>query len=329
MKTALGWLGSTVACFGLLALTSGCEVSDCSDEETDSNGTCIQAESQTRFVNPDSITDSTPWTSGTPVTIDGEYGHIVVRADAAGDAVSLDLEGFSYRGASKETEARAEIADNLKFSIGSDGTGVLVKTFTEGTHGSNLGANIIVHIPPSFDSELVIRNRADGSIGNFEEFDIDVDSAGAATLVDQRTDSDIGECDLLGGPSVVSTRMNCGNFVRVLDVSDNVTISTRSGTVLDDGVQLNVASVSASATGGTVETEDGTIAATFPVGGNFSIQALAATQGNVSIDAAAGCTVEEAAPGSKTVTCGTGGPNYVLTAGKDSLGDSNVNIRFE
>ena len=330
MKTALGWLALTTA-IALVPLTSGCEVSDCDEEtgaEQNNDGACVQAESLTRYVG-DPIVKSSSYTAGASLSVEGHFGEVKVIGGAASDEVKVTFELFSYRGHTKEVEAREDIANHLKTDVTTDAAGaVLVKTWKEGESGSSLGANMVIELPTNFSGLLKVINYGNGNVATHREFDIDLDTVGGATSLDVHADSDLSDCFIDAAPSVTDSKVNCGGFVRLLNVSDNVFITTRSGTVIDDAVQLKLASV-ADGSSGEINTVDGTVAATFPLGGSYSIQAFSPEEGTVSVDPATGCETQEAAPGSKTVTCGSGGPLYKITAGTDSLGESNINLKFE
>jgi hypothetical protein len=136
----------------------------------------------------------------------------------------------------------------------------------------------------------------------------------------------LGSCTLAGAPSVTTTNVTCDGTTKVFNVSDNVTIHT-TGLETDNAVELSIASISDTATGGTIDSEDGSIVLTLPSAGNYSVAAQSPTQGTVDFGTApAGCNVQTAgdAGNSATLTCNSAGANYAVTAGTDGLGDSNI-----
>jgi len=157
-----------------------------------------------------------------------------------------------------------------------------------------------------------------------------VNSVGQGIALDVRTGSDLGECKIQAAASVTNSEVHCGDLVELWDVSDRVNVSTKDSNVIDDAISVRLAGVSAGSPGGTITSQDGTINLWLPFGQLFSVQAQSAADGLVNVNGTpAECSVAEAAATSKTLSCGTGGPNYVVTAGTDTLGDGDVNLHFE
>lgn len=322
MKTALRSLGLLTFSAFLLAGSTGCEAA-CTDDP-DTGGTTCTGKSLTKFTG-DPVNKTAEWTPGTDIKIESNFGEITV-IQGASNTVEVTYEPFSYRAHDAEPEARDDIALHFKTEEIGDANGVIVKHFRDGG-GSSLGANMTVKIPPNFDGKLWVTNHGNGDVSNDDGFDADVDFVGNAFALEVRANADIGSCHIQGAPSVKHSVVDCGDFVRLNDVSDHVNIRTRFGANTDDAVNFRIVSVSPDAPDSIIETEDGTVAADFPATGNYSIQAHT-TQGVVSVGDTS-CGVQVASEGSKTVTCGSGGPNYVINAGKDSLGDSHVNLAFK
>lgn len=325
MKTVLGFLGLVTMGTFLLAGTSGCEVA-CAEDEEKKGTTCV-AKSLTKF-NGQPGQDSATWTAGGDITVDGVFGNIEVIADSPDNTVSVTFTPFSYRGHDQEADAIRDMEEALKTEAVESGGGVLVRSWREGTHGSSLGAQMVVHIPSSFDAKLIVINRGEGNVSSDLDFDVKLGSVGAAKALDVSTGSDLGACNIYGAPSVTQSDVHCGEHVWLRDVSDSVNVSTKFGAVIDEAIFIDFASISAGS-GGTITSEDGDINLVLPAGNVFSIQAQSSEGGVVEVvNNPAECGVEVAAETSKTLSCGAGGPNYVVTAGVDSLGESNVKLEF-
>jgi hypothetical protein len=324
MKTALGLLCCLGLGVSLLAATSGCEVACAKDEET--KGTTCVAKSLNRFIGKE-FTKSAEWQAGGDINIDGVLGKITL-VEGAGTQVSVTFTPFSYRAHDGEESARSDIEDALKTEVVSVGADVSVKSWRDGG-GSGTGAIMVVTIPAGFDGTLTIRNRGNGPIGNEGEFNITANAVGQARALDV-SGSTLSKCVLYAAPSVKSSRVHCDKLVQLENVSDWVEISTTSGTVIGDAVKLRIASVAPGTPESTVTTQDGTISATFPAAGDYTIQAYSPKRGTVSVDPLGHCEiVEPQTDASKTLTCGAGGPTYKLTAGEDSLGDSDIYLEIQ
>jgi hypothetical protein len=324
MKTALSLLGILSVGAFVIAGTAGCEAACTEDEET--GGTRCEGKSLTYFTDPATeINKSAAWSAGGTVAINGEFGKITVKSGAA-DTVGAHFVPFSYRAYDKKDAAMADLA-LVRGDVVANGDGVDVTGWVDGTHGSNTGAHITVTLPPNFDGALIVKNRGDGSVSSHKEFDVTVDFVGQASLLDVRTNSKLGDCRISGSASVVKSEVHCGSFVRLHGVSDFVNVSTRFGAVIGDAIDVKLASIS-SAGGGSLQSVDGSIVLSVPSGGVYSVQAVSSAGGTVQVNPAADCSVEAAAETSKTLSCGTGGPNYTVTAGTDSVGDSNVTLNF-
>jgi hypothetical protein len=76
-----------------------------------------------------------------------------------------------------------------------------------------------------------------------------------------------------------------------------------------------MAGVSPNSRGGSITSASGTIAATFPMAGGFTIDAQSPVQGSVQEGAVpTACQVEAKSASAKTVRCGAG-PTYQIVAG--------------
>ena len=314
------YLGSSVVrlavLFGALLGASGCELQECETEEGES---ALCAKSLTRFVGEEER-ETLPYTNGTNLTVNGIYGEINLFAGTAGE-VEVVFEPFNYRAHDAEDAARDELENNFDRSFElSSGTLVVTTGRHDATNG--LGSNIDVYLPPEFDGAIVVRNDSDGPVNPGK---IDVEYVGEAWSVDVSTD-DLGDCNIDGADSVVSTRAHCDGAITVTGVSDEVDIAS---TGLSGDVAVVMTAIASAESGGSIMTEDGDIDLTFPAGAEFTVQAQSTEDGSVSassLDEA--CIGDVAADSAKSYTCGEGGPNFVVTAGTDGVGPSSVTLRL-
>lgn len=321
MKTAVRFL--TLITLGIVATTAatGCEVSECADDETeDSDGTCVQAESLVEYKGTPE-TQQVVWVAGTPVTIDGINGDIRVEIGSQTDTVDVEIQPYTYRGASKKEQAIQEINDHLVVEAGGD---VNLITVTTGRSGDapNLGADLVIRLPAGFDAALDVRNRGDGTIDPGE---VELRSVGGATSLNVRNDSGIGDCSVASAPSVTSLTVDCESSIEVTGASGTVNVF---GKGLNSDISVQITSIVAGG-GGEIATEDGDITMFLPSAGDYSVQATA-LEGAVSVGSVpAACNLQTAGETGKTVTCGAGGPNYVVNAGTDCVGDCNISLNFQ
>ncbi len=272
MNRAFSLLG--VALLGAFALStaSGCEVACAEDEETQ-GGTCV-AKSLTRF-NGSDVTKTATWTAGGSIDVNGVYGDITVE-DSGTSELQVVFKPFSYRAHDAKDAAVDEMNHNLDLNI-QDGGNVTITSARNG--GSNgLGAAILVRLPSSFDGTLNIHNHGSGPIN---PGDVNVKYVGSSPAVTINNDK-LGSCTLNGAPTVTTTNVTCDGSTKVFNVADNVTIHT-TGLETDNAVELSIASISDTATGGTIDSEDGSIVLTLPSTGNYSVQAQSPTQGTVDL----------------------------------------------
>ena len=330
MKHILGTLA-----LGLMTLTlvgaSGCKLAECPDNEQESSeGTCIQGKSLTKFDGTD-VPKTVPYQAGGSVTISAVYGNVTVEGGAAAGTVEVIFKPFDFEAYDEKELATRQMNEDLDLKI-QDGANIDVIAARKGDPTNGLGTSITVKLPPEFDGNLTIMNHGDGPLANAGEFDVDVNAVASAKTVTLTNKASLGDCTVKGGPSVVSTGVTCRETVTVLDVSDDVNITTEGDGGDDPSVVLRVSQVSAAAKGGKISvTGEGSISATFPASGNYSLHA-SAPHGAVDTGAApSGCTASEAGATDKTVTCGAGGAAYGLsTQGENGVfAEGNVTLSYK
>jgi hypothetical protein len=334
----------TLAAFvlGTLAFASGCETSNCTTEEGQD---AVCAESLERYTESAiNETITVPYEPGTSLVVDNIKGHIHVcaeneqpnNADACGGAdaiageISVLFVPFTFRGHSKDAEARAEMEGLMK-TVQDDGAGTItVRTDPAEGSSDEVGATLYVRLPPEFDGNLKVVNQG---FGNVEEADIIVDTVSMSPYVYVQSDHGLGDCDVDGAPTVVNTEAYCRGQIEITNVSDNVTAdSTGPFTDGDDfAVRVDWAGISDAATGGTIRSDEGHIELDVPSTGNFSIAATSNVDGAVNEEGTQPSTCStEGAGTSKTLTCGTGGATFTVTAAtEESFDGGNVNIVYK
>lgn len=325
MKSILGSVASLLLGAVIVSAATGCKVA-CKDNEEDNGGECT-AKSVKRFTGQESTATPVTYTSGANLKVDGVYGNVNVKQGEAGK-VGLKYIPFDWEGYDESDLAVRQMEQNLHVSLG--GTSEITVTSTRDDVSNGLGANLDIFLPPEFDGSIDIDNHGKGPLaGNADEFDTFVDYVGAATSVNVHGGASLGDCKVKGAATVKNTVMDCGELVDARGISDNFTLTSRNGSGLEDvSAAVELVSISPEATGGEVNAA-GVINAWFPASAVFSVQAFNADP-DALVDPGtipSNCNLQETAPASKTITCGTGGPNYKLTSTGDTdsvFNDGNI-----
>jgi hypothetical protein len=292
------------------ALSIGCATNCVRGPE----GTTCTAKSLKRFDGtppPPQVVDYVP---GSPIVIAVQYGSVLVSRSTS-SKVEVEFRPFCYAGYDDQAGAYQQLGQNLETRVDTS-AGVAVHVARHG--GTNgLGANVNVRLPDSFNGSLAITNAGDGPLN---EFDVRVEYVAQATALDIRNRSSLGNCWAAGTPAIQSSGVSCGGYISVFDVSDKLEIINTGGYHRGDdtpAITLRLAKVSPTSPGGTITTASGSIAATFPRAGGFSVAATS-PNGTVQVGPLPPiCQVQTASPASKTVACGAG-PIYHAIAGNSS-----------
>jgi len=341
MKTSASTLGLALLGSSLLLGLSGCRV---------------EAKSTKEFLG-DEVTQTPAYAAGKNITISGVNGGIRVVPGVAGN-VRVTFSPFSIRGYDEDKEAVAEMQNNLTMSAATDANGDVVITTDRNGGSTGLGAKIEVAIPPELAGRLSVTqgngdvhvqtaaaatrlnvdNNGAGSVtaacgSSFageiriqnEAGDVAVGSVGSATLVEiQNTGT--GDCVLDGYPTVTNSTIHCGWDISVSNVSDHVDIVSTN--TLDATVTVSIAGISDTTTGGSVNLTSGQVNLTMPQTENYALTAQA-NGGLVNLGTPpAGCTTAETSPGSKSMTCQSGGPTYAVVAGDASGNVGNITVGY-
>jgi hypothetical protein len=283
---------------GVVMLTAGvgCEAQDCDVETGDGEvqqGVCLKSLKKFRAANP--IVKEAVWAPGGAITIEGINGDIDV-VQGSGTNVVATFEPWVYRAYDTPPEEARQDLEALEGIVEGNVNGVTGAVFVQSRRNggvSTLGADITIAIPPTFDGALSVKQR-NGSTN--------IGFAGSATALSLSSDN--GGCDVAASGTAATLDVDCEN----------------------GDVAVNVPGVPAGTGARSVRARFGDVGLSFagtPAGTKFNVQAFAqdgvVDTGNAS---SAGCTVNEAAPGSKTVSCNaatTADPVYAVNA--DSLSD--------
>lgn len=281
---------------GVVAVSSvGCEVQDCEEEQVEeldggtesgaeeeqAEGSCVVFKSTERCTGAVTESMTRAWESGQNVTIDAFHGDVEILRGTA-DELTLDFTPFSRQAHDADPAECEDDFNSVHFTMSETGD-VAIDTFRDQGETDFLGAHIRVHLPENFDAALNIDTGNGTTQLNY---------LGAATALDLV--SGLGPCNIITG-STTSLNVLCNNDLDVF-----------------------VSGVPEGLTTGLLSTDFGNIIADFPTGPAYAIQAFAedgtVDEGNAE---AAGCDVNTAAAGSKTISCGggvQGDPLFQVTA---------------
>jgi hypothetical protein len=268
------------------------------------------------------FTDSEVWSSGKSLNVLGVNGQINIRTGQTGTVVAT-FRPFTHRGSGQEDEANREMTENLTVGVSrEDSTGTVLVSTSRSGGSTGLGAVVDLEIPPDFDADIRVNNQVGG---------VKMEAVGQATVIEV-INPGVGNCTVLGAPSVANTFVTCGWDITVANVSDHVEVTTDN---LLDSTRVDVSIAQVTATTGTspITLAAGRAQVTLPAAGNFTVSARA-IGGTVDLGAvpAATCTTASNTESAKSMTCGTGDPNtlpnYLIQAGTDSSQPGNIVLSY-
>jgi hypothetical protein len=309
----------------LLLAASGCETSNCKTEE---GNDAVCAESLKKFtVAGTKQTLEVEYEPGRDLVVDNIKGTIRVNEGLDAGVIRITFEPFTYRGHTKDAEARDDIENKFSASFEwvEEDDAYIARTDRAKGSSDELGAEITVELPPEFDGALRVVNQGGGEVnpGN-----VIVNFTALSPSVTLENKSLVGDCDLDGAETVKWTKARCGGNIEIRGISDNVdVVSTGLETGLDILVQF--ASISDDAEGGTIKSDDGQVDVIFPPGANFSVDASTGEGVVTLFDVPDTCEVE-GDDSSKSIVCGSdGNAVYTIQAGLDGVGEAPLNLDFE
>jgi hypothetical protein len=325
MKAVFGSILSFKIAVLMSINVSGCAVT-CIE---DASGSTCTAKTLKRFDGPAQPPSVVPRTPGQPVTVEVQYGNILVERSTSGQ-VEVLFEPFAYAAYDDKAGADRELAQNLVTSVASTG-GITVSVRRNGG-STGLGSDTIVRVPDDFDGALTVINHGDGPVN---EFNVKVAHVGKASALMVQNKSMLGDCWIQGAPSIRTTSIQCEERIWVLDVSDQVNIENGETSFDDQGpaITLRLAQISPGSSGGKIITASGSISATFPSSGGYVLHAKSPVMGSIQEGSLpTTCAAQQPAPNAKTISCGQG-PSYELLAGArpDYVGqpkESNVLLSY-
>lgn len=315
----------TVCMSSLFAL--GCETSECTTEE---GKDAVCAESLEAFES-DAVLDEVDYVAGGSLTIQGKYGDIAVLEGDAG-VVKTTFQPFNYRGHEHKDEALLEIEENLQLDMSADADGnINITTDRTDSVTGGLGSHITVYLPPEFDGVLIVENEGDGTIN---QGNISVESVGQAQVLNV-VNHGLENCNILRPegkddeavpPStLLDTDVRCEADITVRAVNDNVVVHSRHPS-FHSNVRVEIASISADATGGEITGDNSSIEVQMPTVGDYVISASAAGEGaHIGRVVAGDCETTSSDETNLELSCGAGGPVYTVSASdSDDLNDDTA-----
>ena len=315
--TVLGETTWSLVLAAALAGAAGCKT-NC---RTEDGKTICEAEALKRYdfdqeFDQDVSYDVVP---GQNLSVTVRHGTVMLdRSDS--DQVQVHFDPYNSRGASERDEARDELERELVLEYpddaSDDDTLEIVATVNDSDEDS-VGTDIIIGIPEDFDGEITIHNEGRGN--DIQARDINVNYIGNATRVSLENESQLGDCETVGGPSLEHTDIDCNHRVQAaemvgtFDISggDSFSDEDDDGNVIP-GVLVEVSEVPDADLAGKLygEREVGLI---LPKDAEFYVQALTnVDSGDGEVETPglpSACDVETAEadgepdPRSRTVTC--------------------------
>lgn len=237
-----------------------------------------------KFV-PQDRTASAALGDGKNVTIKSVNGNVTVSA--GGTEVKATFHPFVYRAFNVSDSELQKNWDQLVTTATADASGNVTVSVTRKDGAPNtLGADFDVQIPSSF--------------------------AGAFTVDQNNGDTDVHS--VAGATSVSITSDNGGITVNAGSTASTVNVTADTG-----DVTVDIDAVPDGATGGTISTNFGDVVLRLPSTGSYAVPATAKDSVNFGT-APSGCTVEEAAVNSKTLSCNGSGAVFNVSA--DGVGST-------
>lgn len=290
----------------------------------DGSGTRCTAKSLKRYDGARPAAQAFNAAPGAPITIDVLYGNVFVTRSASPQVV-VEFAPFAYAAYDNQATADQELAQNLRVAAAQQG-GITVTVARQG--GSNgLGSDVVVRVPDAFTGAINIVNRAGGPLNHF---DVKTDFVGNASAISVQNSASMGSCYIQAAPSVKNTTVQCKNVISVFDVSDTVNITNDKRDHEGGTPAITLRMAGASAGGGKVYSASGSIAATFPAAGGYTLAARASRGSVKEGTLPAACSKRERSAGDKDILCGAG-PNYDIQAGHAPTGparEANVDLTF-
>ena len=289
MKLARRFLTYLSLGAGLLAGTTGCELSDCTDNgepadeaEADKgeDGKTICAKSLKRFEAKQDRSATGTVDSGGQILVQSINGHVeVVRSNSA--SVNATFKPSVLRAYDTEDDIIQGEFEKLNTDLIEDDGDITIRTSRDSGASSTLAAEIIVEIPEDFAGVFIV-DQNNGSV--------DVNFTAKAYDVEITSDNGPIEADV-GVAEILKVETGNGSIDLYIDeILDNFT----GGDIYADGPGADVI-------------------LDLPGGAAFSVQATATKLVDFG-GFPGGCSVEEAAENSKTLSCNDGGANYVVHA---------------
>jgi ribosomal protein S17 len=173
---------------------SGCVKRECTDEEreaagADSNDDCTKFVPLRTFTADDAEERSIAWSSGTDLKIHGRVRTVSVVRGKADDTVTVAYKAQVELAQDREASVVEKTMSHLETSLIRKGDTIEVSA-DRGDSEAKLGAAIVVHLPPSFDANLVLDKTSSlpgdvtlSYLGNTSQLVVDMNATGADLTV--------------------------------------------------------------------------------------------------------------------------------------------------
>lgn len=297
----------------------GCETRKC-DTDGDKNTDEYCAESLEAFEG-DPVTKTQDYVPGASLTVNGKYGDISIERGEAG-VVETKFQPFNYRSHELEDQALREIEENLVLEMTADEAGNIdVVTDRTDSEIGQLGSHITVYLPPEFDGVLIVQNEGDA---NINQGHISVGYVGQAQVLNV-VNHGLENCNILrpegkddepvATSTLIDTDVRCEADITVRGVSDNVVVHSLDPK-FHSNVRVEIASISADATGGEITGANSSIEVHLPIAGDYRVSASATGEGaHIGKVVDADCETLASEEASLDLACGAGGgPIYTVNA---------------
>jgi Putative adhesin len=172
------------------ALSTGCVKRDCTDDErnaagADSNDDCTKFVPLHTFTASKAEEKSAEWSSGTDLKVRGDVRSVQIVKGDVDDAVVVSYKAQVDLAEDRTKDVVEQTMEHLKPSLTRNGDTIEVSANRGDIH-ANLGAAVVISLPPGFDSDIVI-NKATALpgdvllkyLGNTRQLNVDMDALGA------------------------------------------------------------------------------------------------------------------------------------------------------
>lgn len=327
MKSAANRIGSLGLLFGVLVAT-GCEKAPLCTEEQAENRDTADCSNEIELVTytadrDDSVTLSQAWRSGRNVHLEGEVREVIVEAGEE-DEVTV-----TYRAQVDLADGRSEsfvldAMDNLEVDFERRGETLRFDVSHPNT-SANLGATVIVALPPDFDGRFSIQKYgAPGNVivrhlGQAVGLDVDMEHPDAELVIEDT--GAVRDARLNAAGSIETAAFTSNRLERVAINSEEGDIVTAFGVIPRSHATLLTGKIQGSSIKGT----GGNLTVNLPDDSDFTLATY--TKNRARFDGVSECNLYEIASDIRKLVCGDGDVDGLLTFKLTSSQDITVRVR--